>query len=138
MLVALHKQLVKTQARLEETEAALQAALQQKEGGQTSQPPQQVINLEESPQTIIPPTGQTTETAPSTSAPTTAPEQAPSLDMQKMMKEIQALEAQMEELNEAKEKLATLNEKYDKSKQQVAEKTREARTLERKIKELEK
>ena len=54
------------------------------------------------------------------------------------MKEIQILEAQMVELNEAKEKLATLNEKHDKSKQQVAEKTREVRTLERKIKELEK
>ena len=64
--------------------------------------------------------------------------QAPSLDMQNMMKELQALEAQMNELKDAKGKLAQLEEKYDKSKQQVAEKTREARTLDRRIKELEK
>ena len=121
-----------------ETEVALQEALKQKEGGQSSQPPQQVINLEESPQTITPPTGQTAETAPSTSAPATTSEQAPSLDMQKMMKEIQVLEAQMAELNEAKEKLATLNEKYDKSKQSVAEKARVVKALKEKIKELEK
>lgn len=44
----------------------------------------------------------------------------------------------MAELNEAKEKLATLNEKYDKSKQSVAEKTREVKALEKKIKDLEK
>jgi len=137
MLLTLHKQLV-------ETEGALQAALKQKEGGQTYQPPQPVINLEEPPQIISPPTGQTAGTGPSTSAPNTAAApattsgQAPSLDMQKMMKEIEALEAQMAELNEAKEKLATLNEKYDKSKQSVAEKTREVRALEKKIKELEK
>ena len=47
LLVALHKQLVQTEGKLEDTEAALQAALQQKEGGQTSQPPLEVINLEE-------------------------------------------------------------------------------------------
>jgi len=67
-----------------------------------------------------------------------AAEQAPGLDMQNMMKELQALEAQMNELKDAKGKLAQLEEKYDKSKQQVAEKTREARTLDRRIKELEK
>lgn len=58
--------------------------------------------------------------------------------MQKLMNEIQVLEAQMNELKDAKEKLAHIEEKCDKSKQQVAEKTREAKTLERKIKELEK
>lgn len=35
LLVTLHKQLVQTEEKLIETEAALQAALQQKEGGQT-------------------------------------------------------------------------------------------------------
>ena len=43
----------------------------------------------------------------------------------------------MQALNEAKEKLVAVNEKYDKSKQSVAEKTREVRALEKKIKELE-
>ena len=93
LLVTLHKQLVQTEGKLVETEAALQAALQQKEGGQTSQPPQQVINLEEPPQIVTPPTVQTVETAPSTSAPTPTSEQAPSLDLQKLMNEIQVLEA---------------------------------------------
>ena len=117
MLLALHKRLI-------ETEGALEAALQQREGGQTSQPPQPVINLEEPPQIITPPTEQTAEAGPATSAPATTSEQAPSLDMQKMMKEIQVLEAQMADLNQTKEKLATINEKYDKSKQSVAEKAR--------------
>jgi len=138
MLLTLHKQLVQTEGKLVETEAALDATLQQKEGGQASQPPQQVINLEEPPQSVIPPTGQTVETAPATSAPTPTTEQSPSLDMQKLMKEIEVLEAQMAELNEAKDKLATVNERYDKSKQTVAEKGREVKALKEKIKELEK
>lgn len=58
--------------------------------------------------------------------------------MRDMMKELQALETEMIELKDAKEKPAQLDEKYDKSKQQVAEKSREVRTLERGIKELEK
>lgn len=54
------------------------------------------------------------------------------------MSEIKVLEAQMIELNGAKENLAKLNEKYDKSKQNVAEKGREIKALKEKIKELEK
>lgn len=54
------------------------------------------------------------------------------------MKEIKALEVKMAELKEAKEKLAKIEERYDKSKQDVAEKTREVKTLENRIKELEK
>lgn len=49
MLLALHKRLV-------ETEGALEAALKQKEGEQVSQPLQPVINVEDIPQVIIPPT----------------------------------------------------------------------------------
>lgn len=44
----------------------------------------------------------------------------------------------MVELKDAKEKLAQLEEKYDKPKQHVAERTREMRALEKMIKELEK
>ena len=58
--------------------------------------------------------------------------------MQKLRNEIQALEAQMTELNEAMEKLSKFNERYDKSKQTVAEKGREIKALKDRIKELEK
>ena len=44
----------------------------------------------------------------------------------------------MTKLNQAKETLAKLNERYDKSKQNVAEKEREITTLKRRINELEK
>ena len=71
MLVTLYKELIQTQEKLEESEAALQAALQQKEAGQTSQPPPEIINLEEAPQTTAPPSQQTQQASPSTSAPTT-------------------------------------------------------------------
>lgn len=136
MLVSLYKQLILTQEKLGESEAALQATLQQKEAGQTSQPPPEIINLEEAPQTTAPPIQQTEQTTPSTSAPTT--KQAQSLDMQKLKNEIQVLEAQMTELNQAKETLAKLNERYDKSKQNVAEKEKEIKALKRRINELEK
>lgn len=54
------------------------------------------------------------------------------------MKEITALELQMAELKEAKEKLAKIEVSYDKSKITVAEKTKEVKALEKRIKELEK
>ena len=44
----------------------------------------------------------------------------------------------MAELTQTKEKLATINEKYDKSKQSVAEKGREVKALKERIKEVEK
>ena len=40
-------------------------------------------------------------------------------------------------MKEAKEKLAKLEEKYDKSKQSVAEKAREVKAMEKRIRELE-
>jgi len=55
--------------------------------------------------------------------------------MQKLKNEIQVLETQMAELKEAREKLAKINEKYDKSKQSVAEKGREIKALKERIKE---
>lgn len=54
------------------------------------------------------------------------------------MKEIKALEVQMAELKEAKEKLAKIEERYDKSKMDVVKKTREVKALEKRIKEMEK
>jgi len=59
MLVTLYKQLIQTQEKLGESEAAqaaLQVALEQNQGGQTSQPPPQTVNLGEPPQNISLPT----------------------------------------------------------------------------------
>ena len=54
------------------------------------------------------------------------------------MKEIKSLEVKIAELIEAKEKLAKIEEEYDKSKQDVAEKIIEVKALEKRIKDLEK
>ena len=54
------------------------------------------------------------------------------------MKAVKELEVQMSELKEANEKLAKLDVSYDKSKITVAEKTREIKALENKVKSLEK
>lgn len=58
--------------------------------------------------------------------------------MEEMMKAVKELELQTIEIKEAKEKLANLEEKYDKSKMTIAEKTRETKVLNEKIKALEK
>jgi len=60
------------------------------------------------------------------------------MSMEEMMKAVKELEIQMMELKEAKEKLAKLEASYDKSEMIVAEKTREIKTLDNKIKSLEK
>ena len=146
----LYKELVDTQQKLQDTETTLEAALQRGEQGQSSKPPTEMINLEETPKEDIPPqqaakttptekapaTTEATTTEPATTAPPT--EQAESLDMQKLRQEIQVLEAQMTELNKAKENLAKIEEKYDKSKQSVAEREREVKALRKTIAELEK
>jgi len=141
MLITLYKQLIQTQEKLGEAEAsqaALQTALQERQGGQTSQPPPQTANLREPHQSIVPPAQQAEQAAPSTSTAATATEQASSLDMQRLKEEILALETNMAELKQVKENLDKINEKYDKSKQSVAEKGREIKALKERIKELEK
>jgi len=116
LLMALHKRLV-------ETEGSLEASLKAKQGELAPQLAQTATAIEDAPHVItsaVPPTGLTSEAGPSGSTPalevttqTITSEQTPSLSMHNMMKE---LEAQMAELKEAKEKLARLEEKYDKSK----------------------
>lgn len=83
----------------------------------TSQPPQTV--------TTAPPT---TTTAGSNTTVTT----------EELIKDMEDLRLQVSELKDAKEKLAKLKISYDKSKMTVAEKTREVKALEDKVKALEK
>ena len=68
-----------------------------------------------------------------TAVATTAPPES-SMSMEQVVKEV---ELQTTEIKEAKEKLANLEGKYDKSKMTVAEKTREIKALNDKIKALE-
>ena len=82
MLITIYQQLQQTQEKLgesEATQAALQAALKQRQEGQTSQPPPQVINLEGTAPTTVPPPQQAEQTATSTSAAPISTDQ--SLDM---------------------------------------------------------
>jgi len=136
--------------RLIETEGALEASLQGRQEGLISQPTQISLTLGTAPPTVttsVPPTDTTTTVATSAlastlatipAAPTTAAGKEACLSMEEMMKEIKTLELQMTELKEAKEKLAKIEERYEKSKMDVAEKTRTIKTLEKRIKDLEK
>ena len=138
LLISIYKELIKAQEKLgqyEATQASLQTSSKQAQEGQTSQPPPQVINLEETAPTTAPPPQQAEQPATSTSAAPISTEQ--SLDMQNLKSEIQALEAQMMQLNETKEQLAKVNERHDKTKREVGEKAREIKALKDKIKELE-
>lgn len=136
--------LMRMNERLAETEKELEEALQGKHGVSTSQPPETApISTTAPPTTIVvvPLAVPASTTGTSASATTTAATTAvpdTSLSMEEMMKEIKALELQMAELKEAKEKLAKLEVNYDKSKMTVAEKTREVKALESKVKSLEK
>ncbi len=79
-----------------ETESALEMALKSRQSEAPMQPTQTSTSTEGVPlstTTTAPPTGQTSEVGPSTSAPTTAPDQGPILSMQNMVKELEALEA---------------------------------------------
>lgn len=116
LLISIYKELIKAQEKLGQYEAAQvppQTSSQQAQEGQTSQPPPQVINLEETVPTTVPPPQQAEQPATSTAAAPISTDQ--SLDMQKLKNEIQALEAQMMQLNETKEQLAKVNEKASSS-----------------------
>lgn len=110
----------------------------------TSQPPETTPISTTTPPTttaaVLPivPASTTGTLASTTTTTTTTIVPDTSLSMEKMMKEIKALELQMAELKEAKEKLTKLEVNYDKSKITVAEKTREVKALENKVKSLEK
>ncbi|MDW3502757.1 hypothetical protein NQ272_26710, partial [Escherichia coli] len=54
LLMNLYKELVETQQRLLETENTLEATIQKGEQGQSSKPPTELINLEETPKEDFP------------------------------------------------------------------------------------
>lgn len=114
-------------------EEELERVDQSKQGESTFEPPlvvQSNVPLPPIQPVTIPPT------IPEATSTTTAYEC--SMSMEEMMKSVKELELQATEIKEAKEKLADLEGKYDKSKMTVAEKTREIKALNDKIKALEK
>ena len=126
--------LMRMNERLLQTEKSLEVALQQKQGEVASQPPETApihaiapptvttaVLPTEQPSTVGTSTSVTTITTTVTAGPDT------NLSMEDMMKEIKALELQMAELKEAKDKLAKIEVSYDKSKIIVVEKPEKLR-----------
>ena len=110
----------------------MEGAIQDKQGESTSQAP---------PTTST--TAATAATSGATGAPTTeaagtASAQQDSPSIEDITKAVKQMELQADEIKKAKEKLAELESKYDKSKMTVAEQGREIKTLRDSIKALEK
>jgi len=104
----------------------------------TSQPSQTTPRVTTSPTivtTTIPPT--ILASAADTSSTEVAGNNT-TMTIEELIKAMEALKLQVSELKETKEKLAKLEISYDKSKVTVAEKKREVKALENKVKALEK
>lgn len=116
----------------------MERALQEKQGESTSQLPQTAPTTAAATQAAVTPpiTTATTTATDAAVAATTAPES--SISMDELTKAVKELELQGTEIKQAKEKLAELEAKYDKSKMTVAEQTREIKALKDRIKALEK
>ena len=128
--------LMRMNQRIIQMEEELERTVQGKQGESTSQPPQTVptdVPVPPTQATAIPLVIPTTTT---TVATTTTSES--SMSMEEMMKAVKDLEIQTTEVKDAKEKLAKLEASYDESKMTVAEKQREIKALDSKVKTLEK
>lgn len=129
--------------RIIQMEQELERALQGKQVESTSQPPQTnpiVVTVPPTQAAAIPPIIPASTTTTTTTYVTTATTRAPesTMSMEEMMKVVKELEGQVTEVKEAKEKFTKLEASYDKSKMTVAEKQREIKALDNKIKALEK
>ena len=110
-------------------EKELEGVLQETQGESTSQAPPTTATTTTTAEAAVPPT---TEAARTTTAP------GASTSVEELTKAIKAMELLANEIKKAKEKLAELDAKYDKSKVTVAEQGREIKALKDKIKALEK
>lgn len=113
-------------------EKELEGALQDKQGESTSQVPPTTSTTAATTEAAVAPV---TTTAATEAATTTAPDSSTS--MEDLTKAIKEMELQATEIRQAKETLAELDTKYDKSKMIVAEQGREIKALKEKIKALE-
>jgi len=127
--------MMKLNQRVIDLEGDLEKALQSRREESASWPSQTVpTNVAAPSATVTPPILPTTIDA--TAATTTIPESTMSMD--ELKRAIKEIELQATEIKEAKEKLAELEQKYDKSKVTVAEQTKEIKALKNRIKSLEK
>lgn len=110
-------------------EKELEGELQDKQGESTSQAPPTTSTTATTTEPAVAPI---TEAAATTAAPDS------SASVEELTKAIKEMELQANEIKKAKEKLAELDAKYDKSKVTVAEQGREIKALKEKIKALEK
>jgi len=123
--------------RLSETEQALEKALQEKQEESTSQQPEVAPTITTAPPIIIaavPPN----VLASAACTTTIAPDNSTGMTTEKLIKAMGDLKIQVSELKQVKEKLAKVEQNYDKSKMTVVEKTREVKALENKVRALEK
>jgi len=134
--------LMRLNERLSEIEQALEKYLQEKQGVSTSQPPEISPTITTGPSTLtttVPPTilASIEEITTSTSATTTPPSNSIGMSIEQLIKAMEELKLQVLEMKKFKEKLAKVEQSYDKSKMNVAEKTKEIKTLENKVRALE-
>ena len=109
----------------------MEKALQENQGVSTFQPSQTAPTIT----TVFPPTVSASTTGTST---TTAAGSSTTMTTKELIKAMENLKLKVSELKESKEKLAKLEVSCDKSKMTMAEKTREEKALENKVKALEK
>ena len=131
--------LMRMNERLSETEQELEKAIREKQGESTSQPSQIAPTITTAPPTVtttVPPTGPASTAG--TLATTTTAGSSTTMTTKELIKIMEELKLQVSEMKETKEKLAKLEINYDKSKMTVAERTREEKALENKVKALEK
>jgi len=121
--------LLQQDQRIRELEKELEGALQDKQGESTAQAPPTTSTTAATSGAV----GTTTTEAADT---TEAQDANPSIE--ELTKAVKEMELQANEIKKAKEKLAELDSKYDKSKVTVAEQGREIKALKDKIKALEK
>jgi len=136
--------LMRLNERLTDTEQALEKVLKEKQGESTSQPPEEFPTVT----TVVPSTTglalapnvpvATTQVITGTTLAGAAPGISTSMTTEELIKAMEEMKLQVSELKQVKEKLAKIEQSYDKSKISVAEKTREVKALQNKVRSLEK
>jgi len=137
--------LMKLNERLTDIEQALEKALKEKQRESTSKPPEVIPTVTTAAPSIIEPA-----LAPNVSTTATeviigtrtsagvAPGSSANMSTRELIKAMEELILQVSELKQVKEKLAKVEKSYDTSKICVAEKIREVKALENKVRTLEK